>query len=212
MRTGKLLCARPVRVGGLAVLLAGALAFAPGAPLSLGEQRAAANTPFAYYALGARDLRHGDRGTDVKTLNWVLRSQALSTLYHGTFDGQTDWAVRALQRSAALPADGVVRRETRKAMAARMLNQRATWYGPGLYGNRTACGQKLTKKTIGVAHRKLPCGTKVAFAHQGRWVRAKVIDRGPFRKGYRWDLTKRLAKKLGVIRKGKAVLKVGVAP
>src|SRR5215471_7928543 len=37
----------------------------------------------------------------------------------------------------------------------------ATWYGPGLYGNKTACGETLLPNTIGVAHRSLPCGTTV---------------------------------------------------
>src|SRR5262245_16175590 len=39
----------------------------------------------------------------------------------------------------------------------------ATWYGPGLYGNGTACGQTLRPGTIGVAHRTLPCGTTIKF-------------------------------------------------
>lgn len=70
----------------------------------------------------------------------------------------------------------------------------------------------LTKKTLGVAHRKLPCGTRVAFAYKGRWVRAKVIDRGPYRSGYRWDLTQKVAKRLGIIDSGTATIKSGVAP
>ena len=44
----------------------------------------------------------------------------------------------------------------------------STWYGPGFYGNRTACGQRLTRSTLGVAHRTLPCGTKVALRVNGR--------------------------------------------
>ena len=39
----------------------------------------------------------------------------------------------------------------------------ASWYGPGLYGNRTACGQTLGYGTLGVAHKSLPCGAKVTF-------------------------------------------------
>ena len=39
----------------------------------------------------------------------------------------------------------------------------ATWYGPGFWGKSTACGTVLTPTTIGVAHRKLPCGTTVTF-------------------------------------------------
>jgi rare lipoprotein A (peptidoglycan hydrolase) len=65
----------------------------------------------------------------------------------------------------------------------------ATWYGPGLYGNRTACGQTLRPSTIGVAHRKLPCGTTVKFAYHGRYLITSVIDRGPYTGGHAWDLT-----------------------
>jgi rare lipoprotein A (RlpA)-like double-psi beta-barrel protein len=65
----------------------------------------------------------------------------------------------------------------------------ATWYGPGLYGNRTACGQVLRPGTIGVAHRSLPCGTAVKFAYRGRQIVTTVIDRGPYSDGNAWDLT-----------------------
>jgi rare lipoprotein A len=37
----------------------------------------------------------------------------------------------------------------------------ASWYGPGLYGNGTSCGGMLTPSRIGVAHKSLPCGTRV---------------------------------------------------
>jgi hypothetical protein len=65
----------------------------------------------------------------------------------------------------------------------------ASWYGPGLYGHKTACGQTLRATTIGVAHRNLPCGTMVKFVYAGNAVVAPVIDRGPFVKGRAWDLT-----------------------
>jgi rare lipoprotein A (peptidoglycan hydrolase) len=65
----------------------------------------------------------------------------------------------------------------------------ASWYGPGLYGHQTACGQTLRATTIGVAHRSLPCGTMVKFVYDGHAVVAPVIDRGPYVKGRSWDLT-----------------------
>jgi rare lipoprotein A (RlpA)-like double-psi beta-barrel protein len=65
----------------------------------------------------------------------------------------------------------------------------ATWYGPGLYGNHTACGQTLRPRTIGVAHRSLPCGTAVKFVYGGQTVVTRVIDRGPYANGVDWDLT-----------------------
>ena len=66
---------------------------------------------------------------------------------------------------------------------------RATWYGPGFYGRRTACGLRLTTRTLGVAHRTLPCGTLVELFKDGRTVTVPVIDRGPFRPGTSYDLT-----------------------
>jgi hypothetical protein len=65
----------------------------------------------------------------------------------------------------------------------------ATWYGPGLYGNNTACGQTLRPATVGVAHKTLPCGTAVKFLYRGRSLLARVIDRGPYSPGNAWDLT-----------------------
>ena len=56
----------------------------------------------------------------------------------------------------------------------------ATWYGPGFYGNRTACGQRLTRRLPGVAHRTLPCGTRVRIRFHGRVVTVPVVDRGPY--------------------------------
>lgn len=65
----------------------------------------------------------------------------------------------------------------------------ATWFGRGLYGRSTACGQKLTPTLMGVAHRTLPCGTRVAFYFRGRTVTVPVVDRGPFGAGLSYDLT-----------------------
>ncbi len=65
----------------------------------------------------------------------------------------------------------------------------ASWYGPGLWGNKTACGQTLRPSTLGVAHRNLPCGTAVKFVYHGRALITQVIDRGPYVKGRAWDLT-----------------------
>ena len=71
----------------------------------------------------------------------------------------------------------------------------ATWYGPGFYGNRTACGQTLRRKTLGVAHRTLACGTKVHFLYKGHTVTVPVIDRGPYGEA-NWDLTNRTKERL----------------
>jgi rare lipoprotein A len=74
---------------------------------------------------------------------------------------------------------------------------KATYYGPGLYGNTTACGQELTPDLVGVAHRTLPCGTMVEIAYGGTSIVVPVVDRGPFVDGVKWDLTEAAAKQLG---------------
>lgn len=64
-----------------------------------------------------------------------------------------------------------------------------SFYGPGFYGKRTACGLAYTKTIIGVAHRTLPCGTLVDFRYGERHLRVPVIDRGPYIQGRNWDLS-----------------------
>ena len=73
----------------------------------------------------------------------------------------------------------------------------ATWYGPGFYGNTTACGIELTEDLVGVAHRSLPCGTNVAVRYGSRTLVVPVVDRGPFSGEAKWDLTAAAAQQLG---------------
>ncbi len=72
----------------------------------------------------------------------------------------------------------------------------ASWYGPGLYGGRTGCGGTLHPGRLGVAHKTLPCGTRVTLLHNGRRVRVPVIDRGPYVGAREYDLTAATARKL----------------
>ena len=74
----------------------------------------------------------------------------------------------------------------------------ATWFGPGFYGHRTACGQRLTHRLLGVASRTLPCGTKVSLLYRGRTITVPVVDRGPFAHGASYDLTAATAQALGM--------------
>jgi hypothetical protein len=73
----------------------------------------------------------------------------------------------------------------------------ATWYGPGFYGRRTACGLRMSRTLLGVAHKRLRCGTQVAVLYKGRRITVPVVDRGPFRRGTGWDLTAATAQALG---------------
>jgi rare lipoprotein A (peptidoglycan hydrolase) len=88
---------------------------------------------------------------------------------------------------------------TRRALGHLRVYRRAvaSWYGPGLYGGKLACGGTLTAGTLGVAHKTLPCGTKVTLRYRGRRVRVPVVDRGPFVGNREFDLTAATKHRLG---------------
>jgi rare lipoprotein A len=73
----------------------------------------------------------------------------------------------------------------------------ASWYGPGLYGNGVACGGTLTPSTLGVAHKSLPCGTKLTLRYHGKSLKVEVIDRGPYVGNREFDLTSATKQRLG---------------
>lgn len=148
---------------------------------------------------GSRVLRQGMTGEDVRVLNGIVKAHSFAKRVKVTplFHARTSAAVRRFQSKNALRPTGVVDRRTARALTGSMKRANTTWYGPGFYGNKTACGQTLGYATIGVAHRRLPCGTKVTFRYRGRSLVAAVIDRGPFVRGIKWDLTGAAARTLG---------------
>ncbi len=115
------------------------------------------------------------------------------------------WTIRAQTAGAAGAAQSIV---TPTATATVYRRATATWYS--LPGNRTACGVRLRRSTIGVAHRTLPCGTLVDVTWGGRSISVPVIDRGPFVAGVHYDLTLAAAKALGFVAAGR--VRVGVLP
>jgi hypothetical protein len=73
----------------------------------------------------------------------------------------------------------------------------ASYYGPGFYGGHLACGGTLQPGTLGVAHKYLPCGSRVRLRYQGNTVTVPVVDRGPYVGGRDYDLTEATKAKLG---------------
>ncbi|MBN8867944.1 MAG: peptidoglycan-binding protein [Solirubrobacterales bacterium] len=154
---------------------------------------------------GARTLREGMSGADVKVLKSIVRSKRLlvGSTISSDFDRPTTSAVRKFQRTADMAKNGVVNKSTAKAMVRSLKTSEASWYGPGLYGNGTACGKvTLRPTTIGLANKNLPCGTKVLIGYRGKYVIAPVIDRGPYIPGRTWDLTAAAADAIGLTSAG----------
>jgi len=89
---------------------------------------------------------------------------------------------------------------------------RATWYGPGLYGNKTASGEILQKNTLTAAHGQLPLGTKVKVTREdtNESVIVVINDRKPFKEGTVIDLAHGAADQLEIDEDGEAVVSLEV--
>lgn len=155
------------------------------------NQTAASNTDGYATRFGTRTLREGMTGPDVKVLKGIVRSKSLlvGSPISREFDRPTTSAVKRFQKKTRLKTNGVVSKGTAQELVRSLGKSGASWYGPGFYGNQTACGQTLRRGTVGVAHKKLPCGSKVMIGYHGRYLMTRVIDRGPYISGRAWDLT-----------------------
>lgn len=76
----------------------------------------------------------------------------------------------------------------------------ASWYGPGLYGNRTANGEVFRPGTMTAAHPTLPLGSWVRVKNRDNGLIAdvRINDRGPFVGGRIIDLAHGAANRLRV--------------
>jgi rare lipoprotein A len=86
----------------------------------------------------------------------------------------------------------------------------ASWYGPGFHGLHTACGERYDMYAMTAAHRILPMHTQVRVTNleNGREVILRINDRGPFAKDRVIDLSYAAARKLDVVAKGTARVRV----
>ncbi len=121
----------------------------------------------------------------------------------------SDWLSRAnakvkQKRVAAAKPLKKTAAKTDRDRVLRVINTRATWYGPGFHGRRTASGERFNQNAMTMASRHLPFGTRVRVTNprNGKSAIARVNDRGPFRGGYTADLSKGLAKRIGLLGNG----------
>ena len=70
---------------------------------------------------------------------------------------------------------------------------------PSGKATKGACGVVIDKTTMGVANPVLPCGVKIYLQYNGTQVLTQVIDRGPDVPGREFDVTRALAKRLGLV-------------
>lgn len=86
----------------------------------------------------------------------------------------------------------------------------ASYYAESYNGKKTANGEIYNSSDYTAAHKKLPFGTKIKVTNlsNGKTVKVRVNDRGPFVAGRIIDLTKKAAKKLDMVNAGVAKVKI----
>jgi rare lipoprotein A len=116
--------------------------------------------------------------------------------------GLTPVPTRALEPAQTTRQDAAIAEE----IARNMQSGRASWYGPGFHGRRTASGERFQASAMTAAHRTLPFGTRVRVTHvgNGRSVVVRINDRGPFHRGRIIDLAAGPAQMLGLTNVGSA--------
>jgi len=90
------------------------------------------------------------------------------------------------------------------------VNVLASWYAEPYHGRRAADGSIYNKHLRTAAHRTLPFGTLVLLEREGRIAVARITDRGPYIRGRQIDLSFQLARDLGMVEQGIAVVRMTV--
>lgn len=87
---------------------------------------------------------------------------------------------------------------------------KASYYADKFEGRRTANGEVFHQRKLTAAHKTLPFGTKVKVKNltNGKTVKVRINDRGPFVAGRIIDLSRKAAKKIGLLGAGVANVKI----
>ena len=114
-------------------------------------------------------------------------------------------AVALLAGVGALALDAVRREAPGPRLPAQVPAPGGGWYtglassrGESFAERRTACGHVVGPRSLGVAHPVLPCDTKLFIAFDGKEVLTQVIGAGPKGPGRDFELTRALARRLGL--------------
>ena len=119
---------------------------------------------------------------------------------------------RPVSSAAARPAETRPVGDAPQARGARSEVGLASWYGELHHGQPTASGEIFDMTRLTAAHRTLPLGThlRVVNLDNGRAVRVRVNDRGPYVEGRIIDLSREAARALGMEHSGLATVKLEV--
>jgi rare lipoprotein A len=88
----------------------------------------------------------------------------------------------------------------------------ASWYGEQFHGRQAANGEIFDMSALTAAHRTLPLGSMVRVVNlaNGKHVRVRINDRGPYVNGRILDLSYAAAARLGMVSGGISVIQLEV--
>lgn len=88
----------------------------------------------------------------------------------------------------------------------------ASWYGPKFHGKATANGEVFDMNLVSAAHKTLPLPSYVQVTNleNGRSLKVRINDRGPYAHGRIIDMSRRAAQLLGFEREGTAKVRVAI--
>jgi rare lipoprotein A len=88
----------------------------------------------------------------------------------------------------------------------------ASWYGPGFEGRRTASGETFHAREMTAASSVIPLGSVVRVTNlsNGRAVRVRINDCGPYVRGRKIDLSRRAADKLALTKAGTKKVRIEI--
>lgn len=97
------------------------------------------------------------------------------------------------------------------ARAGRVEEGRASYYGRGFAGHKTASGERFDPNAMTAAHKTLPFGTRIRVSRPGgASVTVRVNDRCGCPGGRIVDLSEGAARKLGMLRSGVVMVRLEV--
>ena len=87
---------------------------------------------------------------------------------------------------------------------------KASYYANKFNGRKTASGEKFRNSKLTAAHKTLPFGTKVKVTNlrNGKSVKVRINDRGPFVAGRIIDLSKKAARRIDMDKEGVGNVKI----
>ena len=122
------------------------------------------------------------------------------------------WGCATVKTPVPEPAIGALREDDPSSATGPSEVGLASWYGEPHHGQPTASGEIFDMTQLTAAHRTLPLGTRLRVVNleNGRIVRVRVNDRGPYVAGRILDLSREAARALAMVERGVVPVKLEI--